>query len=320
MRFFLVILAVLFSFYSCNTSNSINKIDVSNTTVNFDVKRFDVDFYTSKKENLKELKETYPYFFPKEISDSLSISKMKNKEELELFNETQLIYKDINPLKSQLTSLFKHVKYYNPKFEAPNVVTMLTNIDYDSRVIYADSLLIISLDVYLGKNHRFYNDYPTYIKANNTKNHIIVDVANEIIKRQVLPSRERSFIAKMINEGKKMYLLDFYLPNVSDIEKIGYQEDKFMWIKENEEQIWAYFIEKKLLFSTDTKLNKRFLELAPFSKFYMGQDNLSPGRAGVWLGWQIVRSYMKQNDVSLQELLEINELDLYKKSKYKPRK
>lgn len=320
MRFFLVILAVLFSFYSCNTSNSINIIDVSNTAINFDVKRFDVDFYTSKKENLEELKETYPYFFPKEISDSLSISKMKNKEELELFNETQLIYKDINPLKSQLTSLFKHVKYYNPKFEAPNVVTMLTNIDYDSRVIYADSLLIISLDVYLGKNHRFYNDYPTYIKANNTKNHIIVDIANEIIKRQVLPSRERSFIAKMIDEGKKMYLLDFYLPNVSDIEKIGYQKDKFMWIKENEEQIWAYFIEKKLLFSTDTKLNKRFLELAPFSKFYMGQDNLSPGRAGVWLGWQIVRSYMQQNDVSLQELLEINELDLYKKSKYKPRK
>ncbi|MFT5958857.1 MAG: hypothetical protein ACI8VJ_000607, partial [Polaribacter sp.] len=77
---------------------------------------------------------------------------------------------------------------------------------------------------------------------------------------------------------------------------------------------------EKLLFSTDTNLNKRFLEIAPFSKFYREQDNLSPGQVGVWVGWQIVTSYMKHNDVSLQELLQINELDLFKESKYKPRK
>ena len=67
-------------------------------------------------------------------------------------------------------------------------------------------------------------------------------------------------------------------------------------------------------------LNKRFLQIAPFSKFYMEQDNLSPGGVGIWVGWQIVTSYMKHNDVSLQQLLQINELDLFKKSKYKPRK
>jgi hypothetical protein len=52
----------------------------------------------------------------------------------------------------------------------------------------------------------------------------------------------------------------------------------------------------------------------------MEQDNLSPGKVGVWVGWQIVSSYMKHNNVSLQELLKINELDLFQKSKYKPRK
>ena len=48
----------------------------------------------------------------------------------------------------------------------------------------------------------------------------------------------------------------------------------------------------------------------------MEQDNLSPGGVGIWVGWQIVTSYMKHNDVSLQQLLQINELDLFKKSKY----
>ena len=216
--------------------------------------------------------------------------------------------------------LFKHVKHYNSKFKEPNVVTMLTNLDYESRVIYTDSLLLISLDAYLGKKHKFYGDYPKYIKENNTKEHIVIDVANAIIDKQVMVSNNRNFVGKMIYEGKKMYLLDLYVPKVVDHEKIGFSLDKFNWAIANEEQIWKYFIDRKLLFNTDTKLNKRFLENAPFSKFYMEQDNLSPGKIGVWVGWQIVRSYMKHNDVSLQELLKINESDLFNKSKYKPKK
>ncbi|QTE21968.1 gliding motility lipoprotein GldB [Polaribacter cellanae] len=319
MRFYQFILMVLLGFVSCK-KEAIHKVDVSNVNIRFSLERFDVDFYTSEKKDLQKLKEKYPYFFPKQITDSISLSKITNKDEQELFSETQKIYKDLSPLKEELKLLFKHVKFYNPKFTAPKVVTMLTNIDYDSRVIYADSLLIISLDVYLGKNHEFYADYPKYIKENNTKEHIIVDVANAIIEKQIIPSKDRSFVGKMIHEGKKMYLLDMYLPSVSDIEKIGYEEDKFNWITQNEEQIWAYFIEKKLLFSTDTNLNKRFIDVAPFSKFYMEQDNLSPGRVGVWVGWQIVRSYMKHNDVSLQVLLNKNTTDLFKESNYKPRK
>jgi len=245
---------------------------------------------------------------------------MSNKEELDLFNETQKLYSDISDLELELMSLFKHIKYYNPKFKSPNITTMISDIDYDSRVIYADSLLLISLDVYLGKEHEFYSDYPKYIKENNTKENIIVDIANSISENQILPITSRSFIGKMVYEGKKMYLLDLYLPTISDKLKIGFLDQKLAWAVANEEDIWKYFIERKLLFSTDTKLNKRFLDNAPFSKFYLENDNQSPGRIGVWLGWQIVRSYMQNNDVSLQQLLKINELDLYKKSKYKPRK
>ncbi|MEJ6674134.1 MAG: gliding motility lipoprotein GldB [Polaribacter sp.] len=319
MRFFLVFLIVLFSFFGCNT-RQVNKADISNIDVSFKVKRFDVDFYNAGPENLQALKIAYPYFFPRTVTDSIALSKMNNKEERELFKETQKVYKDFSPIKDQLTVLLKHLKFYNPTFISPDIVTMLTNIDYNSRVIYADSLLIISLDVYLGANHKFYADFPTYIKENNTKEHLIVDVAEAFIAKQLPRAQERSFIAKMVYEGKKMYALDCYLPSVKEKVKSGYEMEKLNWVVANEEQVWRYFVDKELLFSTDQNLNNRFLESAPFSKFYREQDNLSPGSVGVWVGWQIVRSYMKHNDVSLQELLKINELDLYKKSKYKPRK
>jgi uncharacterized protein YjaZ len=41
---------------------------------------------------------------------------------------------------------------------------------------------------------------------------------------------------------------------------------------------------------------------------------------GAYIGWQIVNSYMKNNEVSLQQLLQTNAQEIFEKSKYKPKK
>lgn len=303
---------------SCKKDNP-HTVDVSHIEVNFSVDRFDQDFYTSSLEDLPKLKSKYPYFFPKATPDSVWIQKKQDKDELELFAEVQKKYESIDELTKELESLFKHVKYYYPNFKSPNVTTVLTNIDYNYRVIYNVQSLLISLDVYLGENHEFYNDYPAYIKENNTKEGIIVDVANEIIRTKISVNNDRTFLGKMIFEGKKLYLLDLFLPMVSEKQKSGFLKEKIAWANENEEQVWRYFIDKNLLYSTDSDLDKRFLDLAPFSKFYLQLDNDSPGQIGKWIGWQIVKSFMDNNDVSLQSLLSMKAQEILKKSKYKPR-
>ena len=319
MRFFLLILLVFISFLSCKKKSS-NQVHISKIDISFSVDRFEVDFYKSSADRLSEIKEKYPLLFPVETPDSIWIQKIKDKEEQELFTETQKIYHDFSDIKKELTALFKHIKFYNKDFQAPNVITVLSNIDYENRVIYTGDLLFISLDVYLGNEHRFYSDYPSYIRINNTKNHIVVDVASQIIEKQFPSNEERTFISKIIYEGKKWYVREIYLPDQPEEEKLGYSKEKLDWAIENEEQIWKYFIENGLLYSTDSQLNKRFLEKAPFSKFYLEQDNLSPGNIGAWIGLQIVQSYMKNNDVSLQELLSKSTSEIFKKSKYKPKK
>ena len=320
MRKILALVVLVFINISCKNDES-NKlgVDVSNINVNINLERFDVDFYTTKPNELNKTKEKYPMLFPPQ-PDSVWVNKINNKDERELFAETQKVFPDIEEEKGQLRSLFKHVKYYNPRFVSPKVITMLTNIDYNNRIVYTDSLLLISLDAYLGEKHEFYNDYPAYVKQNNTKEHIVVDVAKAIVGKQMLPSMARSFINKMIYRGKRMYLLDAYLPNIPDAIKIGYSQTKIDWAKSNEEQIWMYFIEKDLLYSTSKDVDKRFLDLAPFSKFYMEQDSQSPGRIGEWIGWQIVRSYMQKNDVSLHQLLQTSEEEIFKNSRYKPKR
>ncbi|WP_296635111.1 gliding motility lipoprotein GldB [Polaribacter sp.] len=319
MRFYFTLFVVLVLFFSCSNKNK-SQIAISDIKLDFTIKRFDVDFYSANEETLIDVKDEYPYFFPEQLSDSLALSKINDEQERELFTETQLLYNSLNNLENELTGLFKHVKYYYPTFKVPKVITMLSNIDYDNRVIYADSLLLISLDAYLGKNHRFYSDYPNYIKQTNTENHISVDVANALIDTQLPTKMQRRFVDKIISEGKKAYLIDRYLPNVSDAIKMGYTPEKLNWAITNEEQVWMYFIENNLLFDTNTKLSQRFIDNSPFSKFYTAEDKSTPGRIGVWLGWQIVASYMQHNDVSLQELLKKDTDEIFNKSKYKPKK
>lgn len=315
--FFIFLLSI--TVISCDFSSE-NEIDISAIDVELSISRFDIDFYSTTESSLQQTKSNYPMFFPPGVPDSIWIEKLNSKDERGLFNETQKVFPTLDEVEADLVSLFKHVTYYYSDFIIPEVITLLSNIDYDNKIIYTKDTLLISLDVYLGSSHPFYSNFPAYIKQNYHRNHIVVDVANSIIETKVAISNNRSFISKMISEGKKLYLLDKFLYQVSDEEKIGYQRVKLDWAIANESQIWKYFIENKLLYSTDTMLNKRFLDDSPFSKFYRSEDNLSPGRIGTWFGWQIVRSFMKHNDVSLHELMKMNSEEIFKKSKYKPKK
>ena len=314
---FLLITVVLL--LSCKKESKL-EIDVSDIEINTIIKRFDQEFYTGPVSKLPELKANYPYLFPSQNNDSIWVNKMQDSDEQELFAETEKLYNNFDNEEEQLTNLFKHIMYYYPNFEPPVVVTLLSNVDYNSSVVYADSLLFISLDVYLGKDSEIYLDFPNYVKNNFTKEHLVVDVATAISQGQIPLSSDRSFISRLIQEGKKMYLLDAYLPNLSDAEKIGYTQEQIEWADFNDEDIWKYFVQNQLLFSSDQELSKRFIDEAPFSKFYQANDNDSPGRVGVWIGWQIVRAYMNNNNTSLKELLKTANEDIFKKSKYKPTK
>jgi len=304
---------------SCQSKKE-TQIDVSNIDVEVDITRFDKIFYSSNPSELKNVKANFPDFFPVHIHDSVWNYKLQNIDEQELFEQVQKKYSSTKFIETELEKLFKHVKYYNLHFEVPSVFVVQTNIDYEYRVLYSPPKLLISLDCYLGKNHEFYSNFPQYIKENNTFKRIVVDVANQIINKQIYKTTDRTFIGKMIFEGKKLYLLDTYTPWVEDVVKVGYSLDKFNWSVENEEEVWRYFVENDLLFSTDTKLNKRFIDEAPFSKFYLAEDNASPGRIGAWVGWQIVRSFMNKNNVSLQALMKKDAQEIFKNSGYKPKR
>jgi len=319
MNRLLILVIVLFLSISCKTEIA-KKVDVSKIEVDVSVSRFEQKFYEADEKTLPQLKMEFPFLFPAQ-NDSIWLNKIKDKEERELYNKSQEVFGDFESEKAQIADLFKHVKYEHPNFEPPKIITLITNLDYQSKIVYADSLLFASLDMYLGKNSEVYQDFPVYLSQNFDKSQLIIDMASAISDRYFTPEKSRQFLDMVIDAGKRLVMIDHYLPSVSNAQKIGYSEAEYAWAMANEAQIWKYFIENKLLYSTDSKLVDRFMAEAPFSKFYIDIDKESPGRIGVWLGWQIVSAYMNNNnDVTLQQLLQTDSEEIFNKSKYKPKK
>jgi len=321
MNYKILLSAFLVLLISCSEEYK-TPTDISEIEMDVSVRRFDQDFYNTDVASFEKLKKEYPYFVPRNFMniDSLWAAKKQDTLEIELLEESSKVFPDLNAEEADLELLFKHIKYYYPEFENPEVVALTPGVKHRSKILLQSNILLIGIDCYLGADHKFYQDIPVFIATNLKKEQLISDVAEVYAKKYIVQGKQRRFVDQMISFGKQLYLKDLFMPFKSEASRIGYSEEEYVWAQLNESEIWSYFVDRDLLFSTDTSLSNRFIAQAPFSKFYLELDNESPGMLGRYLGWQIVRQFMEENDVSLRELSTISGEELYKKSKYKPAK
>lgn len=311
---------LLWAVAACRDAEPTVSEAVMNTPVALEVIRFDRAFDQMAPGELPRLKARFPYLFPEEYPDSLWLAKQRDTLQQHLRAEVARTFPDFGPYQASLELFFKHLKYNFPEVRIPKVIALTSEVDYENRVILADSLLLIGLDNYLGADHEFYAGLNRYIAKELDPAYLVSDVAGTYGRRLLPYPRERSFLAQMVYHGKLLYLKDQLLPLEPDSVKIGYTGQELAWARANEGQIWRYFIEREVLYSTDRELGPRFLDPAPFSKFQLQLDNESPGRIGRYMGWQIVRSYMDRSGASLRELLAMPGEELFRESNYKPPK
>lgn len=316
----LTLFALFFIVLACGKKSEVQKA-VEEIPVEVTVDRFDKAFFESSPGQLQQLKIKYPFFFPPQTPDQVWVDKLNDPLWQDLYRAVSDKYPTFEDQQTDIESLVKHIKYYYPNTVTPKVITVVSEMDYHNKAIYADSLILVSLELYLGKDHKFYaNEFPEYISYNFEPLQILPDIAYSFAERKVAPPKDNTLLAQMIYEGKLLYMQDLLLPEYTDAEKIGYSPQQLEWCQENEGYMWMYFIENELLYNSDQKLVTRFIAPAPFSKFYLEIDNETPGRVGRWLGWQIVRSYMQNNEVSLQRMLMMDAREIFEKSRYKPKK
>ena len=257
-----VILISLF-FVSCDFENN-KKNNVLKKTYDVKFDRFEKNFFQSNDDSLDILIENYPYLFPRQyqISDWIAIKKDSTRKKI--FKKSLDVFKDIESIESEIERIFNKTKFYFSDFIPPKIISINNGIDYKYKIVDSDSLILLSLDCYLG-DYLLYKNIPNHISSQMKPDFIKNDLTELISSRYVEVPIDRKFVSKLIYHGKIIYLMNL----ISDIpvnQFLGYNKEKTKWIENNEKNVWKYFIENDLLFSTKSSLDYRFLANAPFSK------------------------------------------------------
>lgn len=320
--------------YGCHKNTK--KVDVSNIQVQVNISRLEKDLYSinpdSLAEHLPTLLNKYPDFLPFYTGRMMGLGDITNNPdkttfELQRFlkdtttrylmNTTILTYDNLDLLQKGLEDAFKHYKYYYPNKSIPKVITYVSYFGY-SNITYDTSILGIGLDMYLGKDFDYPPTFPEYIRQTLTKDYMLANSMKVLATMQYnLDPTDNKLITSMIDNGKQLYFTDLMLPDEPDYLKIGYQKKDIEWCHKNEPEIWQFFVQKDLLYSTDADETSHYVSPGPSTS---GMPQESPGNVGSWVGWQIVRMYMdKHPETTIDELMKMDAQKILNLSQYKPK-
>ena len=333
---FFLFVALFFSLGSCRQNT---KPDVSDIQLSVKIHRFDQDLFAAKAKPIPEtdtfLKHKYGKFYQdyvqrilgNETYNGIQILQTLYKDQAytDLNTETQHVFPNLSDAESELTQTFKYIKYYYPKAKVPQLISFISGFAVQTPV--GDDYVGIGLDMFLGKNSKFYpaivQSVPAYLSRRFSPEYLVSRVTETYTREELFPEsdEDRTFLSKMIHHGKILYFMDQVLPaQLPDSIKIGYTNHQMEWCKNFETDIWAYYLENNLLFETDYQKFQVFLTEGPFTPG-LGERNESAPKLGVWTGWQIVKRYMQEHkDISLQQLMRENDAQkILRESRYKPK-
>lgn len=333
----LFLVVSVFFINSCTNKKTeeVNAIDID-----LKIQRFETDFFSANPDSLNQvhaqLLAKYGLFYQRFIENITGIGMvndpaiaysfkafLSDKYIREIYVDSKEKYPDdLEDIHNGLTDAFRLAKYHFPEMVVPEIVTFISGFQYSIAV--TDSVLGIGLDMYLGSDYENYRraGLPLYKIGQMRREYIVPDAMKSWLMTEFFADeaqQQKDMLGTMVLYGKIMYLLDEVLPEVSDTLKIGFTAMQMEWCKKNEFNIWAHLVDKEILFSTDPMATNKFFNDAPFTS---GLPKESPPRVGVWVGWQIIKSYMDKNPgISLPALMkQLNAQEILSNSKYKPGK
>lgn len=323
----------------CSSDDSRRRPDVSGIKAEITIKRFEQDFFALDTNNLESgmqrLAQKYPVMLPLFAVNIIHDQSNPNETPAEavggflrsaqirkVYDTVQQLYGDLRWLERDLSQMFKYYLYYFPQKPVPEVVTMISEFATDAFTA-GDSLCGIGLDMFLGENYPAYfanpNTEPLYIRRQFKKEYMTVRLAKAIAQNIAEAPPGERLLDQMLHNGKMLYIVDCLLPDVPDSLKMGYTREQMEGCYANEQGVWARLLEQNLLYSTDARKLRKLVSPSPNAPVIFQE---APGEIGNWIGWQIVKAYMKRYpETTMDELLNLSDGQKFlEEAKYKPRR
>ena len=239
-----------------------------------------------------------------------------------IYSITSRRYGELYWLEKELTQALQRAHKLDEEIDFQHFATFVSAMfDYNERV-NADresGSVLISIDQYAIGDMEKYGHFglPVYLVQLSDSAFLASDIMAAIAECYVKApdANSATMLDYMVMYGKVLYFLDQVMPDKADHLKIRYTPEQLQWCQDNESMIWAYFIQHNLLYEKDFSRFHNFVDEAPKTNAFKD----SAPRTTHYIGWQIVRNYMKNNKCTLQELFALNDSQaILQGSQYKP--
>jgi hypothetical protein len=325
-----VVFLLMYAFSCNNQSKSRLNIDVSNLKPEKVILKqygnalFECDTIHLQSE-LKRLQPDFYYFLNADLDNPANVKQLHgfvtDKQLVGLYLKTKQVFPDVVDLESQLTMATRRLVYHFPQYQVPEFYTYISGVYNELPVLADENAIVIGLDCYLGEKEEYYQQIgiPLYAAERMTREHIVNDVFKAIYSTQFSKrAASKTILEEMIENGKRLYFLEAIQPTLPDYLVIGYREDQLNWTLEHQAEVWAFLVSEQLLYKNDFMMFKKLFGDGPFTQEFSDQ---APARLGEWIGWQIVRNFMKNSpETSLKDLVQLTDYQLIlTESKYKPK-
>lgn len=324
---------VIIMFSSCRKSIYTNE----ENTVDLQIKRFEEDLFSldiyNISDSLASLRAKYPDFLPLFNNLIIEIGSMDQPDYAERLlsfvtdftiyqvnKRVKEVFEDFSEYEKELSRAFGRYHYFFPDKTVPEIITCITG--FNQSIVTTDSLLVIGLDKYLGSKDEFYKlmypPIPEYLRYVMHPQKIPSDALYAWLTTEFEYNNAKdNLLSNIVFQGRAYYVTKQLMPEIQDTLLWGFTPKQIDFCSSNEKEMWNFVIEQKRLFSTDKLVISQYVSEGPFTKDFSQE---SPGRAGIWLGYQIVDSYMKNNkEVSLADLMcETEYIQILNLSKYNP--
>lgn len=224
----------------------------------------------------------------------------------DIYRITDSLYHNISDLERQLgRALHRAYKLCPEMHHVERFYTMVTgDFNYNFRIFSDSSDLCVCLDQYaIGGMEKYqYFGMPTYLVRTLARKYIVPDCMFTLAGLYMEASGgDLTLLDHAIADGKKLYFMEKTLPGIADTLLLRYTADQLKWMKDNEKNVWGWLLQNKLFYSTDQTAYRNLLGEAPHTNAF-GSD--SAPRVASYIGWQIVRAYMKKSKSTMQELFD----------------
>ena len=239
----------------------------------------------------------------------------------EVYRDTQAQFSDMSEFKNEITAALSLYLAHFPNERVPDFCTLVSGIDFQMPQVFGyENTIFICLDMYLGKDYKQYAQagMPKYIAARCDKKYMATDCFSKALVYRHLPDKTLvTLLDNMVDAGKKMLFTQTMFPTTPAQDILGYSKEQYKWATSHESAVWHALIEKNKVYDNSEDVIRRMMDETPFTRDF-GND--SPGRLGVFIGYQIVQSYMKNHPgTTLKDLMSVTDSQKFlKESGYKP--